>query len=87
MTETLMPLRWSDLDTSGGMTRGGGRLFAKRNRIEPSTASTLKDDSPRGLVLNKESMTVKFNKHVIIGNKTKHGKEMFANMGNMKNIF
>jgi hypothetical protein len=28
--------------------------------------STLQDDSPRDLVLYKESMTVKFNEHVII---------------------
>jgi hypothetical protein len=49
--------------------------------------STLQDDSPRDLVLYKESMTVKFNEHVIIGNKAKNGKEILADVGYMEDVF
>jgi hypothetical protein len=49
--------------------------------------STLQDDSPRDLALYKESMTVKFNEHIIIGNKAKNGKEIFANVRDMENVF
>jgi hypothetical protein len=50
-------------------------------------ASTLQDDSPRDLVLYKESMMVKFNEHVIIRNKAKNREEIFANVGYMEDVF
>ena len=49
--------------------------------------STVKKNFPCGLVLNTEKMTVKLNKHVIIGDKAINGEEVFANIWNMKNIF
>ena len=51
MTETLMPLRRSDLDAGVRMTRR--RRTTKRDWVEPTMASTVKN-SPRGLVLNTE---------------------------------
>ena len=50
-------------------------------------ASTVKKDAPGCLVLYKENMTVKFNKHVIVAKKTINGKKVFANVRDMQDIF
>jgi hypothetical protein len=48
--------------------------------------STVKQNSPCGLVLNTEKMTVKLNKDIIVTNKTIDGKEMLADVRDMKDI-
>ena len=59
----------------------------ERDGVESSLTSTVKQNSPRGLVLNTEKMTVKLNKHIIIGDKVMNRKKMFADVWNMKDVF
>jgi hypothetical protein len=47
----------------------------------------VKKDSPRGLVLDKEKIMMKFHKHKIINNKTVHGKKVLANVRYVKDVF
>ena len=47
---------------------------------------TVEQNFPRGLVLNTEKMTVKFNKHVIITNKAINREKVLANVWNMKEV-
>ena len=48
--------------------------------------SIVKDDASGCFVLNKEKMTVKFNKDVIITEKTINGEKMLADVWNMKDV-
>jgi hypothetical protein len=47
----------------------------------------VKKCSPRGLVLDTEKVTMKFNKDIVIMNKAINRKEVFANMRDVENIF
>ena len=58
----------------------------KRNSIKTPLASTLKNNFLRGLVLNTEKFTMKFNEDIIITNDPMNGKQIFANVRNMENI-
>jgi hypothetical protein len=46
--------------------------MSKRDGVESSLAPTVKKNSPRGFVLDKEKITVKFNKHIVISNKARN---------------
>ena len=48
--------------------------------------STVKENFPRGFVLNKKKGTMKLDENIIVRNKTRNGKKMLANMRNMKDI-
>ena len=48
--------------------------------------STVKKNFPRGLVLNKEKETMKFNKNIIVTDKTINREKVLANVRNMKDI-
>jgi hypothetical protein len=61
-----MPLPKRKLNTGKRMSCSERRCPMKRNWIKTPAASTLKDDVLRGLVLNTEKMTMKFNKDIII---------------------
>ena len=50
-------------------------------------ASTVKKCAPGCLVLHKESMTMKFNKHVIVAKKAINRKKVFVNVRDMQDIF
>jgi hypothetical protein len=43
--------------------------------------------SPRGLVLNTEKGTVKFNKHIVIRNKPINRKKVLVYVWDIENIF
>jgi hypothetical protein len=47
----------------------------------------MKQNFPRGLVLNTEKMTVKFNKDVTVPTKAIDRQKVCAKMQNMPNIF
>jgi hypothetical protein len=57
------------------------------NWIESPAASTLKNDFLRGLVLDTEKITMKFDKHIVITYDPIDGKQTSANIRNVKNIF
>jgi hypothetical protein len=59
----------------------------EKNGVEAALTSTVKQNSPRGLVLNTEKMTVKFNKDVIIPTKAIDRQKVCAKAQNMKNVF
>ena len=62
------------------------RNSTKRKRIETTTTPTAKKDVPRDLVLDKEKIFVKLNENIIVGDKAINGKQIFADVRNMKNI-
>ena len=74
MTEMLMPLGRSGLDTERRLASGGRRRATKRDGVEAATTSTAKKNFLRGYVLNKEKETVKFYKNIIIKNKSINGQ-------------
>jgi hypothetical protein len=81
----MMPLRHGGLD-AGRCLAVGGESSPKRDGIQPVATPTVKQDFPRGFVLDKKKQTMKLNKDVIIATKTKHGEEVFVDMRNMENI-
>ena len=60
--------------------------MAKRDRVEATRTSTVEQDVLRDLVLNTEKMTIKFDKYIIIRDKAINGKELLANVWDMKDI-
>jgi len=58
----------------------------KRDRIETPLTSTLKDDFLRGLVLNTEKVTVKFDEDIVITNDAMNRKKILANMRDMEDV-
>jgi hypothetical protein len=56
------------------------------NGVEAITTPTEKQNSPGGLVLDIEKITMKLNKDIIIPDKTINKQEILTNMRNMKDI-
>ena len=56
------------------------------NGVEAILASTEKKSSPRGSILDKEIIRMKFNKDIVITNELMDGEKIFTNVRHMKYI-
>ena len=86
MTKTPMPLLGSQPNAGRRMTsRGDGATEWKT--VEAATTPTAKKNFLRELVLDIEKEFMKFNKDLIVRNKTIDGEQISAKVRNKKNIF
>ena len=86
MTKTPMPLLGSQPNARSRMTsRGYGA--AEWKRVEAAMTPTAKKDFLHDLVLDIEKEFMKFNKDLIVRNKTIDGEQISAKVGDKKNIF
>ena len=77
----------------GSQPNAGRRMTSRtdsateRKRVEAATTPTAKKDFLRELVLDIEKEFMKFNKDLIVRNKTIDGEQISAKVRNKKNIF
>jgi hypothetical protein len=83
-----MPCRNGGLEGSECLLIGRKILMRMRlQRIEAALTSAFEECHPHLLVLERKMSGVKFQKSIVITNKTINGKKIFGGMRNMKNVF